>query len=67
MYGIQQAEKIAHDALVQHLEPYGCRPSINTPRLSTHNSHPINFTLVVDGFGVKYLGKEHALHLKAEL
>ena len=31
------------------------------------NSQPINFTLVVDNFGVKYLGKEHALHLKASL
>ena len=28
---------------------------------------PINFTLVVDDFGVKYSGKEHALHLKAAL
>ena len=25
----------------------------------------MNNTLVVDNFGVKYLGKEHALHLKA--
>ena len=27
----------------------------------------INFTLVVDYFGVKYLVKDHALHLKAAL
>ena len=32
-----------------------------------HNSQPIKFTSVVDDFGVKYLGKEHALHLKAAL
>jgi hypothetical protein len=25
--------------------------------------HPITFTLVVDDFGVKYVGKEHADHL----
>ena len=31
------------------------------------NSRPIKFTLVVDDFGVKYLGKEHNLHLKAAL
>ena len=24
----------------------------------------MQFTLVVDGFGVKYVGKEHAMHLK---
>ena len=29
-----------------------------------HNIQPINFTLVVDDFGVKYSGKEHTLHLK---
>ena len=32
-----------------------------------HNSRPINFTWVVDDFGVKYSGKDHALHLKASL
>ena len=25
---------------------------------------PIQFTLVVDEFGVQYVGKEHAFHLK---
>ena len=28
---------------------------------------PIQFTLVVDNFGVKYVGEEHALHLKQTL
>ena len=32
-----------------------------------HFSRPINFTVLVDDFGVKYLGKEHALHLKEAL
>ena len=27
----------------------------------------MQFTLVVDDFGVKYVGKEHALYLKAAL
>ena len=27
----------------------------------------MQFTLIVDDFGVKYVGKEHALHLKATL
>ena len=28
---------------------------------------PAEITLVVDDFGVKYVGKEHTLHLKATL
>jgi hypothetical protein len=34
-----------------------------TPGLWTHNWRPIQFTLVVDNFGVKYVGAEHAQHL----
>ena len=67
MYVIPQAGRIAHEHLLKHLEPYGCHPSSKNPRLWKHNSQPINFTLVVDDFGVKYVGKEHALHLKAAL
>ncbi|KAL7475359.1 hypothetical protein ACHAW6_001275 [Cyclotella cf. meneghiniana] len=33
--------------------------------LWSHKTRPISFTLVVDDFGVKYVGKEHALHLKS--
>jgi len=29
-----------------------------------HDTHPISFTLCVDDFGVKYVGREHAEHLK---
>ena len=67
MYGHPQAGRIAHDALVKHLYPYGYQLSSKTTVLWTHNNRPINFTLVVDDFGVKYSGKEHALHLKAAL
>jgi hypothetical protein len=37
------------------------------PGLWKHDTRPIQFTLVVDGFGVKYVGKEHAHHLKNTL
>ena len=30
-------------------------------------SRPISFTLVVDDFGIKYMGKEHADHLLSAL
>ena len=67
MYGLPQAGRIAYDSLVKHLDPYGYHPSSKNPRLQKHNRRSINFTLLVDDFGVKYLGKEHNLHLKAEL
>ena len=54
VYVLPQSGKIAYDALVKHLEPYGYRPSIKTPGLWTHYSWTISFTLVVHGFGVKY-------------
>ena len=36
---------------------------LHTPGLWRHVSHPIPFTLVVDDFGVKYVGKNHADNL----
>ena len=67
MYGLPQAGRIAHDSLVKHLETYGYHPSRKPPGLWTHNSRPINFTLVVNYSGVKDSGKEHSLHLEEAL
>ena len=64
MYVLPQAGLISHDALVKHLGSYGYRPSIKTPGLWSHDSQPINSTLAVGDFGVKYLVEEHALNLK---
>ena len=35
----------------------------HTPGLWRHVTRPILFLLVVDDFGVKYVGTEHAQHL----
>ena len=67
MYGLPQSVRIIHNVLVKHLNPYGYHPSRKTIGLWKHNNQPINFTLVVDVLGVKYLGKDHALRLKAAL
>ena len=67
MYGLPHACRTAHGALVKHLDPYGYSPSSQKPRLWKHNSRLMNFTLIVDDFGVRYSGKEHALHLKAAI
>ncbi|KAL7474966.1 hypothetical protein ACHAW6_000903 [Cyclotella cf. meneghiniana] len=34
------------------------------PGFWKHQTRPIQFTLVVDNFGVQYIGREHAEHLK---
>ena len=34
------------------------------PEFWTHNWRPVQFTLVVDNFGVKYVREEHGIHLK---
>jgi len=34
-----------------------------TPGYWKHEWRPIRTTLVVDDFGVKYIGKEHVMHL----
>ena len=39
----------------------------HTPGLWKHVSRPIAFTLVVDDFGVKYVGKKKDNHLVAAL
>ncbi len=63
MYGLPQAGLIANELLEKQLNEHGYRQSKLMPGLWTHDTQPIQFTLVVDDFGVKYVGKEHALHL----
>eukprot|EP00978_Attheya_sp_CCMP212_P026889 scaffold89249_cov35-Attheya_sp.AAC.1 len=67
MYNLPQAGKIAQERLTKVLEPYGYAPAPITDGLWVHKSRPITFTLVVDDFGVKYTGREHALHLQQAL
>ena len=50
VYGLPQAGQNAYFSLVQHLEHYVYHPYKKTLGLQTHDNHPINFTLVVDGF-----------------
>ena len=67
MYGLPQAGLLANELLEKRLNENGYRQSKLVPGLWKHDWRPIQFTLVVDDFGVKYVGKEHALHLKATL
>ena len=63
VWGLPQAGILANKLLRKRLLPHGYYECANTPGLWKHVSRPISFTLVVDDFGVKYVGKEHATHL----
>ena len=60
MYGLPQAGKLANDLLKKRLAMWGYYPVQFTPGLWRHVWRPTTFTLVVDYFGVKFVGKEHA-------
>jgi len=63
VWGLPQAGILANKKLRRKLAPHGYHEHANTPGLWYHETRPISFTLVVDDFGVKYVGKEHANHL----
>jgi len=63
IYGLPQAGILANQLLKKRLRPHGYYEVPHTPGLWKHVTRPIQFTLTVDDFGVKYTGKEHAQHL----
>lgn len=63
MYGLSSAGRIANDALIPVLAKAGYHQSDRIPGLFKHDTRPVAFALVVDDFGVKYVGKENAYHL----
>jgi hypothetical protein len=63
MYGLKQAGLLANQLLQTRLAPCGYYPARHTPGIWLHKTRPISFTLIVDDFTVKYVGKQHAEHL----
>ncbi len=63
MYGLPQVVIIAQELLAKRQNEQGYTQSKTTPRLRTHEWRPITFSLIVDDFGVKYIGEEHAQYL----
>ena len=53
----------SHTALKEHLQPFRYEPAPINPLSWLQNKNGITFTLVVDGFGIKYKRKEGAMHL----
>ena len=67
IYGPPAAGILANKLLKSRLTKKGYFELPHTPGLWKHVSRPISFTLVVDDFGIKYEGKEHANHLLTAL
>jgi hypothetical protein len=63
MYGLPQADILTNELLQRNLAKDGYRPTPHTHGIWRHDTRPISFSLVVDDFGVKYVGREHAEHL----
>jgi hypothetical protein len=63
MYGLPQAGILANKLLQRNLAKDGYRPTQHIHGLWIHDTCPISFSLVVDDFGVIYVGREHAEHL----
>ena len=63
MYGLPQAGMLANQLLKRRLAKHGYYEVCHTPGYWWHVWRPIDFTLVVDDFGVGYEDNEHALHL----
>ena len=67
MYGLKQAETIAHNNLKLRLRKHGYHPSKFTKGLWNHVSNSIKFILVVDSFGIQYEKEKDIQHLFASL
>jgi hypothetical protein len=63
-YGLKQAGLLANQLLHTSLATFGYCPARHTPGLLLHKTRSISFSLIVDDFKVKYVGKQHADHLR---
>ena len=54
IYGLTQSSNIANYKLKQNLSKFGYETSPITPSLWWHQTQPIQCSLVLDGFDVKY-------------
>ena len=62
IYSLPRAGILANQLLCKQLKPYGYYKVDHTPGLWRHETLPVQFTLVVDDFGIKYQGKENTIH-----
>ena len=67
MYDLPQAGIVTQQLPEKRLEAEGYHQSTTTSEYYKHGWRPISFLLIVDDFGVKYVGEEHANHLLSVL
>jgi hypothetical protein len=67
MYGLKQAGLLANQLIQKRLEPFGNYPDLRTTGMCIHNTRHVAFSLLVDDFAVKYMGKQHASHLQDDI
>ena len=67
MYGIPQSGILYQQILEKRLNAEGYIQDTLVLGLWTKACHPVNFTICVDDFGVKYVGKQHVDHLMTVL
>ena len=63
MYGLPQAGLLGQDQLEQRLNKEGYFQSQIVPGFWKHKTKSIQFVLVVDDFGIKYINKDDLDHL----
>ncbi|KAL7475945.1 hypothetical protein ACHAW6_001837 [Cyclotella cf. meneghiniana] len=64
VYGLPQSGILANKLLESCLDESGYYQLDITPGLWHNKWHPIMFTLIVDDFGIEYVGIRHAQHLR---
>ena len=63
-YGLNQSGKLANYLLRTRLGKANYYEAATTPGLWKHKWRPIQFFLIVDDFGVEYVGEKNAHHLE---
>ena len=63
MYGLPLSGDIANDKLNLYLSKFGYKPSPITPGLCRNQTCSLQFSMVVDEFGIKCEQQEDIIHL----
>ena len=66
-YGLPQSWLLSNDLLRKRLNKEGYFEASTTPGIWRHKWRPIQFMLIVDDFGMEYVGRKHSEHLASVL
>jgi hypothetical protein len=67
MYGLSQAGILVNELLQQQLALDEYSPTEHTHGLWKHETRPVWFSLLVDDFGIKNIGRDNVEHLMASI